>query len=177
MEQVENRSREIEKVRDALGIGPEDLFRLGFPPARLDEVPMQSIVSKISSVINEWQPDEVLIPFGGDAHSDHRIANEAASSSLKWFRCPSVKRVLVYETPSETDAAIHSLGRSFRPNIFVDVASFVDKKLALLEVYSSEMGRFPFPRSREAVLALAQVRGSQAGMLCAEAFELAFYRE
>ncbi len=41
-----------------------------------------------------------------------------------------------------------------------------------MEIYNSELGDFPFPRSHEAIDALATKRGSESGCLKAEAFML-----
>jgi len=57
-------------------------------------------------------------------------------------------------------------------NVFVDISGFLGKKLKAMEIYSSEMDEFPFPRSRESVEALARVRGATSGFKAAEAFQL-----
>jgi hypothetical protein len=41
-----------------------------------------------------------------------------------------------------------------------------------MDMYSSEIGKFPFPRSNEAITALAKFRGSSSGFKAAEAFQL-----
>lgn len=91
--------------------------------------------------------------------------------STKWFRYPSVKRILAYETLSETDFGLGTdLG--FRPNIFINIENYLEDKLRAMDIYASELGRFPFPRSDEAIRALATLRGAASGFQAAEAFEL-----
>ena len=41
-----------------------------------------------------------------------------------------------------------------------------------MDIYVSEVGEFPFPRSHESIRALAILRGSASGYNAAEAFEL-----
>ena len=41
-----------------------------------------------------------------------------------------------------------------------------------MTIYSSEMQDFPFPRSKEAIVALATIRGASSGFKAAESFEL-----
>jgi LmbE family N-acetylglucosaminyl deacetylase len=171
-EKVAQRSREIKQVREGLGLHSEHFFPLAFPTAELDSIPMSTLVSRISDVFKQFQPEEVLLPYPGDVHSDHRITFEAACACTKWFRYPSVRRVLAYETPSETDFGIDPRDSGFKPNVFVDISQFIDRKLELMAIYESEMGEFPFPRSEKALRGLAQVRGSQAGFEAAEAFML-----
>lgn len=172
VEQIQQRAAEIDRVRESLQVAPHHLYALGFPTAELDQIPMNILVGKISEVFADFQPDEVLLPYSGDVHSDHRVTFEAASACTKWFRYPSVKRVLAYETPSETDFGIDPKGSGFKPNVFVDIGGQVERKIKLLKIYASELGQFPFPRSEKALRALAQLRGSQAGYDAAEAFML-----
>ena len=60
----------------------------------------------------------------------------------------------------------------FSPNVFVDISEFMEKKISILKLYTSEMGEFPFPRSIKAIKSLGHVRGVQAGCDSAEAFML-----
>ena len=162
---------EIEQVRKKLGIQPEHLFQLGFPTTRLDTIPIGELIAKISKAFQIFQPEEVLLPHQGDVHSDHRITFEAVMACTKWFRYPFIKRVLAYETLSETEFSLDS-NKVFHPNIFVDISPTLEKKLELLRIYSSELEDFPFPRSITAIKALAQFRGASSGFEYAEAFQL-----
>ena len=174
-EQVAHRQAEITNVAAGLGIRPEDVFQLGFPATQLDQVPKASLVQRMSQVFGTFLPDEVLTPHSGDVHSDHRITTEVVDACTKWFRYPSVQRVVAYETLSETGFG-RSSGEAFNPNVFVDISPWLERKLELLRIYASEMGAFPFPRSEEAVRALAQVRGAASGFDAAEAYELLLER-
>ena len=126
----------------------------------------------IGNVIQEIQPECLYLPYPGDAHSDHRIGFEASSTASKWFRYPSIRRVVAYETLSETEFGISPVLATFRPNYFVDITDHLDKKLELLRVYRDQMGTFPFPRSTENIVALSRLRGATAGCHAAEAFML-----
>ena len=172
---VQERENEIEQVRKGLGVQPEHLFQLGFPTTKLDTFPMGELIAKVSEVFQTFQPEEVFIPHQGDVHSDHRITFEAVSACTKWFRYPSVKRVLSYETLSETEFSLDST-KTFHPNVFVDISDYFGQKLELLRIYASELGEFPFPRSETAIQALAQFRGSSSGFENAEGFELLLER-
>jgi len=175
-ERIKRRDREINRVREGLQIAPMHLYALGFPTAELDHIPMSVLVKRISEVFIDYQPDEVLVPYPGDVHSDHRVTFEAASTCTKWFRYPSVKRVLAYETLSETDFGIDPRYPGFKPNVFIDISGQIKQKIELMKIYKSEMNDFPFPRSGETLKALAKLRGAQAGYLAAEAFSLLIQR-
>ena len=171
-DKISRRDREIDQVRHGLGVSPENLYRLDFPTAQLDQVSSSDLISSISRVFQEFMPQEVFLPHPGDIHSDHRITFEACSACTKWFRYPSVQRVLTYETLSETDFGLDQAAGGFRPNLFVDITDHLSRKLELLQIYQSELGQHPFPRSIEAVNAQCLLRGAQRGVVAAEAFQI-----
>ena len=150
----------------------DSIHQLGLPVARLETLPMADVVAKIGEAFQHVQPDLVYLPYAGDIHTDHAVVFAAASSCAKWFRCGSVKRVLVYETPSETDASIDPDANGFRPNVYVDITPFLDQKIETMSGYATQYGSFPFPRSERALRSLAAVRGAAAGFEAAEAFML-----
>jgi LmbE family N-acetylglucosaminyl deacetylase len=168
-EKVKQRADEIKRITELFGF--DEVFTLNFPTTQLDRVPMSDLVAGISEVFRSFKPEEVFVPHPSDVHTDHRVVFDAAASCTKWFRCPSVKRVLAYETLSETDFRLDT-DKGFRPNVFVDIEAFLDGKLRAMDIYESELGVFPFPRSHEAIRALAALRGAASGFKAAEAFEL-----
>lgn len=168
-EKVKARANEIKRVTEFFDF--DEVFKLNFPTTQLDRIPMSDLVAGISAVFKSFAPEEVFVPHPSDVHTDHRMVFNAAASCTKWFRYPSVKRVLAYETLSETDFSLGTdLG--FRPNVFVNIEPFFNEKLRAMEIYASELGAFPFPRSHEAIRALATLRGASSGFKAAEAFEL-----
>jgi len=171
-EKILSRNKEIDRVASGLGISTDNVFKLGFPTAQLDQVPSSELIASIGVVFQKFRPEEVLLPHPGDIHSDHRITFESCSACTKWFRYPSVERVLTYETLSETEFGLDQVSPAFRPNLFVDITDQLGLKLKLLQIYQSELGKYPFPRSIEAVRSLSMLRGSQRGVMAAEAFQI-----
>lgn len=172
MQQVQTRNNEIDRVRQGLGVSENHLYELNFLPAELDQLSSSTLISGLSKIFKDFQPEELFLPHPGDIHSDHRITFQAASACTKWFRYPSVKRVMTYETLSETDFSLEHVSGSFSPNLFVDITDFHQKKMQLLSVYQSELSDHPFPRSFDAVKAQAILRGAQRGVQAAEAFHV-----
>ena len=150
----------------------DSVTQLDLPPAALETLPLGQIIAGISDTINKVKPQIVYVPYRNDAHSDHELVFDAAMSATKSFRYPFIKRVLAYETLSETDFGMKPEDGGFRPNVFVDISSYINKKLDIMEVFESEMGEFPFPRSRKALEALATLRGAQSNCQAAESFML-----
>lgn len=167
---VQRREAEISEVAKLLS--PLCLSRLHLRPAHLDTLPLADLIRTMHSVIFDVQPDTVFVPWRHDAHSDHAAVFDAVMACVKTFRAPFVRQVLAYETLSETDFSLDPGIASFRPNVWIDISSFLETKLALLRCYASEISDFPFPRSVEAVEALARLRGASAGVEAAEGFVL-----
>ncbi len=166
---VLQRKDEIAQITEHFGF--DCVFELDYPTTQLDQIPMNELVSAVSSVIKEYSPDEVFIPHPSDIHSDHRVTFDVVASCTKWFRSPSVKRILAYETLSETEFGLEP-NKRFQPNVYVNIEGFLERKLQAMSIYSTEIQKFPFPRSNEAISALAVLRGSNSGCREAEAFEL-----
>ena len=168
-EKVKQRDAEINQAKDLFGF--DEVFRLNFPTTQLDCVPMGDLISKLSDIFKLFEPEEVFIPHPSDVHTDHKVVFDAVASCTKWFRYPSVKRILAYETLSETDFGLDTK-QGFRPNVFINIEQFLDDKFRAMDIYTSELGEFPFPRSHETIKALATLRGAASGFKAAEAFEL-----
>jgi LmbE family N-acetylglucosaminyl deacetylase len=168
--QIEKRDKEITQVAEAYKF--TKVHQLGLPPARLETLPLGDIIGPICQVVAEVQPEQVFTVYRNDAHSDHEIVFDAVMSATKSFRYPFVKRVLAYETMSETDFGMKPEDGGFRPNVYVGIGEYLQDKLNILEIFESEIHAFPFPRSRKALESLAYVRGAQCNEDAAEAFLL-----
>lgn len=168
--QIEIRENEINKVGQLYGFS--EVFQLNLPTATLDTIPMSEMVNAIGKIVKTVNPDIMYIPYRGDVHTDHAVVFDASIACTKWFRYPSIKRILAYETLSETDFGLNPDNNGFRPNVFQNIEEYLNKKVDIMGVYASEIGQFPFPRSEESIKALASIRGTAAGYKSAEAFML-----
>jgi LmbE family N-acetylglucosaminyl deacetylase len=166
-ERVDERRREIERVAEEFGF--TSVHELRLPTMRLDTLPRLDVVAAIGRVISATRPDTVLLPHRGDAHSDHAVVFECGLAATKVFRHPTVRSVLTMEIPSETNFGQPG---TFVPRHYVDVSDFLERKLAIMEQYRGEMAAHPFPRSRDSLMALATLRGSECGVRYAEAFDV-----
>ena len=171
---VNKRNKEIQNVNNKYNFS--DVFNFKLPTTKIDTIPMNELVQKISDVCKEIKPEIIYMPFAYDVHTDHQLIVKALQSSLKWFRNPSIKKVLMYETISETENNFVQ-EKSFSPNVFIDISQYLDEKITIMKIYSSEIGKFPFPRSEINIRALAALRGSQSGFMAAESFELVYERK
>jgi len=167
---VEKREEEINKVKELFGFS--SVNRLGLSTTKIDEYGMSDLISKISSIVYKVKPNIIYLPFKGDVHSDHKYIFDAAYSCTKTFRYPFIKKIYMMETLSETEFSLSTKEDSFVPNVFVDISEFMDKKIELMNIYESEIGKHPFPRSERNIRALATYRGATSNCNYAESFEL-----
>jgi LmbE family N-acetylglucosaminyl deacetylase len=169
-DRIAARKSEIRRVAQAYGFA--QTHQLCFPTMELDTVGKSVLVAAVSKVVAQVKPNILYVPYRYDAHSDHASVYDAMVACGKWFRSPSVQRILAYETLSETEFDLRPGRSTFKANQFVNIKSWLETKLSILRIYESEMAAFPFPRSEECVLAHGRLRGSQAGVEAAEAFML-----
>ena len=168
-EKVERRKREIAQVTEAFGFN--GVHQLGFPATRLDTLPLGDLIGAVAATARAVEPEILLLPHRGDAHTDHQVVHDAGAACAKWFRYPATRWVLAYETLSETDANIRDVP-PFRADMFVDISQHIERKIEIAEMFGDEMQPFPFPRSVTAMRAHAQLRGVACGAEAAEAFML-----
>jgi LmbE family N-acetylglucosaminyl deacetylase len=168
--QIDKRNCEITAVAQAYGFS--SVQQLQLPTTRLDTLPLGDMIAQASQIMNQIRPEILYLPFPGDVHSDHRIVFEVMMACTKQFRYPWVRRVLAYETLSETDFGINPIIDHFRSNVFIDISEFLERKIEIMNIYQGEFKEFPFPRSEQAVRALAQVRGAAANCRACESFVL-----
>lgn len=169
-EVIERREQEIEQVSDAYGFAQR--FRLTFPAARLDTVPLEELLHSINKIVAEVKPDWIYTVHAGDIHSDHRVVFEATMSAVKSFASSGVQRLLSYETISSTDARPPGASTVFAPNVYCDITPFIERKLEIMSLYRGEVHPYPMPRALESIRALARFRGATVAAEYAEGFML-----
>ena len=167
---IARRAQEIVEVAARYGFA--ETHQLDFDATRLDAVPLHTLVDAVGAVVRRVAPEIVYLPYRRDAHTDHARVFDAVAACTKWFRYPSIHRVLAYETLSETEFQLDPDAGGFRATVFNDVTAYLDAKIDIMSVFASELGEHPFPRSGSSIRALAQLRGAAAGFEAAEAFML-----
>lgn len=176
-------------------IGVKDVFFSHLKEDRLDQS-LSEVIVPIEMHIAMLRPSLVLMPHKGDVNQDHRAAFEAGivatrtlgnwedkypeeelvgpvSSYMNHDRSArryNVQKVMSYEVHSTTEQAPPGWG--FDPNVFVDITDTLSLKLRAMACYTSEVEKFPFPRSLEGIKVAAKFRGMACSFDAAEAFVL-----
>jgi LmbE family N-acetylglucosaminyl deacetylase len=83
-------------------------------------------IAEIERVIDELAPDTIYAPSAHDLNPDHRNVHHATNVASR-----HVPRLFCYQTPSSTV--------EFRPSRFIPVDEFMDRKLAVIRSYTSQV--------------------------------------
>ena len=152
-------------------IGTKKLFFENLPGLNLNNYPLYKITRIIDKYITDINPEIVLIPSINDIHDDHKIIFKAAKVSMRMNKKMNIKKILSYEVLSETEW--NEDEKSFNPNYYVSLnkSDIINKVKSFLK-YKSQVKKFPHPRSKEAIMNLSRLRGSQVFTEYAEAFKV-----
>lgn len=159
---IEVRKEACIKSGKLLGISNFEFF--DFPDMRLDSVPHLEINKKLETVIKKYEPEVVYTTPYNDLNQDHQRVFDSTLVATR-PQVSNVKSVLSYEIPGPVKTP-------FQPTVFEDITKEISYKIRALQVYKSEIKKFPHPRSVEAIESLAMYRGTQVGLHKAESFQL-----
>lgn len=163
---IKIRREQAKKACSNLGI--KDVMFLNYPDQKLENIELIELASKIEVLIKKLKPNIVYTHFWGDVNQDHKRLFEASLIACRPKSSSSIKQLICFESPSSTESGSHHL--RFNPNYFVDIEKVFVKKLQALKQYKHELGRFPHPRSIEAIDIRAGFWGQSVGVKRAEAF-------
>lgn len=166
LRRLRDAARRAGKLLGAASVELEDL-----PDNRLDGVELLDVVKRIETAVRAVRPGVVYTHHSGDVNVDHRIVHDAVIAAVRPQPGTGVAGLYFFETPSSTEWRPPNSLPAFQPTHFVDVSQTLERKMAALRVYASEMRPWPHPRSLRAVEHLARWRGATVGREAAEAFE------
>jgi len=166
--QVRQRELHAEHASRVLGFKVAAFLR--HPNLRMSSVPMLDLVKQVEKVIGEFLPDTIYTHHPGDMNSDHRITYEAVMTACRPKPDLCVRRIYSFEIPSSTEWGQGAGLPVFSPSRYVDISTFLSKKVDALRCYNEEIRTSPHPRSIDGVEAMARLRGFSVCLPFAEAF-------
>jgi len=161
---------EAKVAHEILGVA-ETIF-LDHPAAEMDQVAHAEVNQSIGETVKRVDPDMIMLPFAGDIHLDHQLIFLSAMVAARPSRAAYPRRLLAYETLSETNWHAPGVAPGFQPNVFIDIAATLECKIEAMRAYQSQNYDFPHERSLESIRALATSRGCTVHRTAAEAFML-----
>lgn len=149
------RRREAEEAARLMGV--REIF---WGRYRDTELPAgKALIDDIEKALGAVKPAFLFVHHPNDTHQDHRALAQAAISATRY-----VRNVLFYEGPTSVD---------FRPNVFVDIGSVLEEKLAVLGAHASQVEKTNIPGLNVLDIArsVAMSRGIQGRTSYAEGFQ------
>lgn len=172
----ENSSKKLDKILNKIKeeYKLKSIYRLKYKPSTLDMVSKDELINKIKKCLINFKTSDLYLPNPDDIHSDHYHTFKSSLSASKWFRNKYIKKILIYETLSESEILTQN---AFNPNVYINITDQIKNKIKIMRNYHSEIKKFPFPRSSISIDSLAKLRGSSCGHKYAEAFKIIFSKE
>jgi LmbE family N-acetylglucosaminyl deacetylase len=167
LEDLYSNSRQAAQI-----LGAKDLLQYKLPDNRFDTIPLLDVIKIVEKWVDLISPEIIYSHHPGDLNIDHVIVHRAVLTATRPMPGQRVREVYSFEIPSSTDWAFNHGETLFRPNVFCDISTTLDKKLQALSLYKTETRNPPHPRSRKAIQNMARRWGSIVGCQAAEAFEL-----
>lgn len=159
----EMRIAEAKKVNERLGSKLFYLFKN--KDAILDTVPSLEITSKLDEYIEQYRPTEIFINYRS-RHQDHIKMYDCAMASMRLKEGYMPKLIALYEYPFVSDGLDIVRGGK----IYHDISDNINEKVALFNLYSSQVKDAPSPLNENGIKSLASIRGLECGMDYAEMF-------
>ena len=169
--EIEKRKKHAKNALEILGIKQAKFLDL--PDNELDLVPFLKIVKEIEKEIKKTKCEIIFTHHHNDLNIDHRFAYEASITAARPLENSKVNSIISFEAISSSDLR---QPYSFKPNLFIDISKELSQKIKALKKYKNEIKKFPHPRSKEAIEAVAVRWGSIYGYKAAEAFEIVYTR-
>ncbi len=150
-------TRKAEQEQAAKLLGARTLHWGGF----LDtEVPESArAIRLIDKIVESSKPDLIFTHSPEDTHQDHRHTALATIAAAR-----NVRNLLFYETCST---------KNFRPGVFVDVSSLIDKKFEFISAHVSQQNktRIPGVKFKDLAKSIGETRGLNIFVKYAEGFD------
>ena len=152
-----------------------------FPNIAFNTVPHIDLVRFIEDAVRETAATRLVTHHPEDLNVDHRYTSQACQAAARLFQridgVPPLESLLFMEVLSSTDWAFAASRESFQPQAFYELGEdLLSRKLEAMACFDGVMRDFPHPRSEEIIRGLAALRGGQAGVKYAEAFQVGFAR-
>jgi LmbE family N-acetylglucosaminyl deacetylase len=126
---------------------------------------------RLEIILSEINPNIVYTTFYNDIHQDHKIVFDWVCRAVRVWGPLNVKQFYVGEIPSSSDQYPTITGRVFTPNHYVILnENELAKKIKALQCYTTEICKYPHPRSSQGIISKTTIRGQEAGEHFAEAF-------
>lgn len=153
-------------------IGVKEISYYDLSDNEFDNKSLLSLVKILEKEIKKFKPNKIFTHFINDLNIDHQYIAKAVITAARPEYKSSVSEIIFFEVNSSTDYQINSNGMQFEPNFFVDISKTLKNKKNALNLYKSEMKKYPHSRSVKAIIDKNITTGNSFGLLACEAFQI-----
>lgn len=164
------RRRQSEKVKESFWL--TNLYLEDLPDNKFDTIDLLSITKIIEKYIIDIKPSIIYTHHSNDLNIDHRMTFQAVLTASRPQPLFPVKKILTFETLSSTEWQNKSSENIFKPNYYINIEKYINKKIDLIKIYKNELKVYPHPRSIEWIKILSNFRWIEIWCKNAEAFEI-----
>lgn len=160
-------------------VGMEPVAAGKFPNIGMNAVPHLELVRFIEDVMRKTQATNIITSHPVDLNDDHRqvaaATQAAARLGQRGDEVPPLQSLHYMEILSSTDWAFPPGG--FEATTYIPLKEEqIDLKVQAVDSYRGVLREVPHSRSEGAIRSQARLRGAQAGVPYAEAFQTVFQR-
>lgn len=171
---LQEHTRQAHKI---LGMG-EPIFG-SFENIAFNNARHLDLVQFVEAAISVTGATRLITHHPGDLNDDHLHTSRACLAASRLFQrragLPALESIHFMEVPSSTDWTYRTGEPRFTPDAYIEIGEqHLRRKLEALACFEGVMRPYPHSRSEETIRSLATVRGSQAGVEMAEAFQTVF---
>ncbi|MEW5691982.1 MAG: PIG-L deacetylase family protein [Candidatus Hydrogenedentota bacterium] len=151
------RTRRREQLEAAKYLNADDVILGKIKDTKL--VVSNNTIAFVDSFVKKIKPEIIFVNYYDDTHQDHRACAQIAMASAR-----QIDSLLFYEDYTTIN---------FKPNIFVDITSIIEKKEKLISFHRTQIKQDFYPTLydlKESIKAIAIYRGFQARKKYAEGF-------
>ncbi len=151
-------------------LGCRSIAFADFPDNRMDSVARLDVIKRVEAFVGDTGADTVFTHHPGDINLDHGVVARAVMTATRPVPGSRIRRVWAGEVISSSEWGLPA--ERFVPNAWIDISATLSKKRDALACYTGELREFPHPRSLDALVHHARLRGSECGAEAAEAFQI-----
>ena len=155
-------------------IGFKKVYFENLPDNRFDSVDLLDVVKIVEKYIKLIKPSIMYTHHHGDVNIDHQITFNAVLTACRPISPVIVRELYAFDTLSSTEWQFKYGDKQFKPNVFVNIEDTMEDKIKAMKEYTTEVRKYPHPRSIEGIKIQAQKYGMISGNRFSEAFELIF---
>jgi LmbE family N-acetylglucosaminyl deacetylase len=139
--------RTEETIQVAEKLGFEAPLHCGIPDQQLDTYAQSSINNMIKETVQSVKPNIIYTHAKEDLNIDHRIVHDSVMVACRPVHDCSVTELYTFQG-SPWDFGEFG---EWRANTYVNIQSYIDKKMEAMSVYSSEVKESPHPQALESM--------------------------